>query len=186
MSFEAYRLHHQSLLKEAAALAAPVGGDWSAPILERASKLAGIARPTPGLTAASTLAILASGVAALLESSDVDVVGPGSDPASPSLARPSKLGLSSNVPVFFSSTFSDTQRERAALHKLVFPAARKICAALGLSFLPVDLRWGVREVSINEHSVTQICLDEIEKAWQCSGGGRRMWFVGLLGDKVSR
>ena len=51
---------------------------------------------------------------------------------------------SRDVLLFLSSTFTDHHEERTRLHGDVFPYLRKLCLTLGLHFMPVDMRWGVR------------------------------------------
>ena len=51
---------------------------------------------------------------------------------------------SRDVLLFLSSTFTDHHEERTRLHGDVFPYLRKLCRTLGLHFMPVDMRWGVR------------------------------------------
>lgn len=44
--------------------------------------------------------------------------------------------------VFFSSPFGGMERERDLLTKLYFPELRVMCEQAGLTFVPIDLRWG--------------------------------------------
>ena len=46
---------------------------------------------------------------------------------------------------FLSSTFSDFEAERKALHEKVWPELEEHCKAHGASFEVVDLRWGILE-----------------------------------------
>lgn len=46
------------------------------------------------------------------------------------------------IRVFLSSTFRDMQHERDHLVNDVFPVIQRHCAALGISFEVIDLRWG--------------------------------------------
>ena len=189
VSFQDYLQHHQRLLEAAAAFASSTEGggtgdalpsspsespskvgSWSVPLLARAAVLSGTPRPVSGLTSLATLAAL-RGPSFLLS-------------PDPSASASAATHPGSEVRLFLSSTFTDTQCERTALHQRVFPVGRKLCEALGLRFMPVDMRWGIREASTNDHSTSDICMAEIERAWLGSGGGKRMWFVGLLGDKV--
>jgi nephrocystin-3 len=50
--------------------------------------------------------------------------------------------LSANS-VFFSSPFGGMEKEREILTKQYFPELRVLCEQNGLSFVPIDLRWGV-------------------------------------------
>ncbi len=79
------------------------------------------------------------------------------------------------IRVFISSTFRDMQEERDELIKQVFPRLRKLCDERGVSFVDVDLRWGVTEEEAAEGQVLPICLAEIERC--------RPFFLGLLGER---
>ncbi len=86
------------------------------------------------------------------------------------------MGLASRtVRVFVSSTFRDMQEEREQLVKHVFPALRRICAQRGVTFVDVDLRWGVTSEQAADGRVLPICLDEIDRC--------RPFFIGLIGQR---
>jgi tetratricopeptide (TPR) repeat protein len=88
------------------------------------------------------------------------------------------LGLETSprqIRVFVSSTFADMHAERDELVKRVFPAVRELCDARGVSFIEVDLRWGVTDKQVAEGEMLGICLSEID---QC-----RPYFIGLLGER---
>lgn len=79
------------------------------------------------------------------------------------------------IRVFVSSTFRDMQAERDELIKQVFPKLRKLCDQRGVSFVDVDLRWGITEEEAAKGEVLPICLAEIERC--------RPFFIGLLGER---
>lgn len=82
--------------------------------------------------------------------------------------------------LFLSSTFSDFQHERRALHKRVFPVLDEHARAHGARFEVVDLRWGIsREAQDNNHTLS-ICLGEIAR---CQRIGLPPNFAVLLGDR---
>jgi len=66
--------------------------------------------------------------------------------------------------VFISSTFNDFRLERAVLQKFIFPEIRKKAHEKGISFLPIDLRWGVPEEAQVDHRTMEICLSEVERS----------------------
>jgi nephrocystin-3 len=79
------------------------------------------------------------------------------------------------VRVFVSSTFRDMQLERDQLVKKIFPQLRQLCEERAVSFVEVDLRWGITDQEASEGKVLPLCLAEIERC--------RPWFVGLLGER---
>jgi len=79
------------------------------------------------------------------------------------------------IRVFISSTFRDMQSERDVLMKFVFPELRKLCAERGVSFVEVDLRWGISEEQAQRGEVLPICLAEIDRC--------RPFFIGLLAER---
>jgi hypothetical protein len=66
--------------------------------------------------------------------------------------------------IFISSTFNDFRLERAVLQKFIFPKVKKEAYKKGISFLPIDLRWGVSEEAQVDHRTMDICLSEVERA----------------------
>jgi len=77
--------------------------------------------------------------------------------------------------VFVSSTFVDMQVERDVLVKHVFPEIRALCAQRGITFVDIDLRWGITSEAAADDGVLPICLAEIERC--------RPFFIGLLGER---
>ena len=66
--------------------------------------------------------------------------------------------------VFISSTFNDFRLERAVLQKYVFPKIKKEAHKKGISFLPIDLRWGVPEEAQIDQRTMDICLNEVKRS----------------------
>lgn len=72
-------------------------------------------------------------------------------------------------PVFISSTFRDMQAERDYLHQVVFPILEERLAKRYHHLEPIDLRWGVDTLSLDEQIqketlVLKVCLNEIERS----------------------
>ncbi len=63
--------------------------------------------------------------------------------------------------LFISSTFNDFRGERKALQKVVFPEIKDYCADKGLSFQPIDLRWGVSNEAQLDQKALDLCLNEV-------------------------
>lgn len=86
----------------------------------------------------------------------------------------------SMVRIFTSSTFVDTKDWRNELMKDVYPFFQELLAILGLDFRIVDMRWGVRESTGNDHGTSDLCFSEIYKCHELSLGPS---FVTFLGDR---
>ncbi len=84
------------------------------------------------------------------------------------------------IRLFVSSTFVDFQREREILQQEVFPALQRLCHARGVSFQPVDLRWGIGPEAAHEQQTLRICLDEVKR---CAQTSLRPYFLVLTGDR---
>lgn len=82
--------------------------------------------------------------------------------------------------IFISSTFSDYAEERTILHKSVFPKLSEIAARNGMTFEPVDLRWGIPEAAQSAHSTLDVCLEEIRR---CKELSPKPNFVVMLGNR---
>ncbi len=72
-------------------------------------------------------------------------------------------------PVFLSSTFRDMHAERDFLREVVFPDLEEQLRDRRHHLEPIDLRWGVETVSLDdEHEkellVLKVCLAEIERS----------------------
>lgn len=83
--------------------------------------------------------------------------------------------------LFISSTFTDTKAERNYFMAEAFPELYKYCENKGIEFSVVDMRWGIRDSSTNDHLTTEICLSEIEKCKQVSIDAP--WFIYLSCQK---
>jgi len=81
--------------------------------------------------------------------------------------------------LFISSTFSDLEEERNALHRDVFPKLQRLCASKGARFQAIDLRWGVSDEAGLDQRTMPLCLDEIER---CQKADRPNFLI-LLGDR---
>ncbi len=66
--------------------------------------------------------------------------------------------------------YSDTRHERNALMEKVYPGLKTFCQARGYDFQVVDMRWGVREESTNDHMTTDLCLQELQACKKLSTG----------------
>ena len=83
-------------------------------------------------------------------------------------------------PVFITSTFRDMHAERDHLHNFVFPALKERLCERYHHLEPIDLRWGVETVGVDEQHakemlVLKVCLNEIERS--------RPFLIALLGDR---
>lgn len=88
---------------------------------------------------------------------------------------------SRTIRVFLSSTFSDMIPERNALMEHVYPQLKNFCRQqYRLEFQMIDLRWGIREQSHDDHTIIDFCLKEIENCKKVSLGPS---FVVLIGQK---
>ena len=45
----------------------------------------------------------------------------------------------------------------------VYPYLRLLCRQLGLEFGTVDMRWGVREKTSQEHGTGEMCIKEVNR-----------------------
>ena len=82
------------------------------------------------------------------------------------------------VRVFLSSTFRDMNAERSHLVAKVFPQLRSHCAARGVAFTDIDLRWGITEEQARSGHTAEICLAEIERCAEYPP-----FFIGFLGER---
>lgn len=111
---------------------------------------------------------------------------------------------------FISSTFSDFEKEREHLHKVVFPNIDEFCQKnifedpdlkkeieqelqkdpdntvqfnsnhIQLEFQPIDLRWGVNEEAQKDHKTMEICLSEVQR---CVEGYPYPNFMLMIGNR---
>jgi len=83
-------------------------------------------------------------------------------------------------PVFVTSTFRDMHAERDHLRDFVFPELAERLRARRHEIEPIDLRWGVETVSVDDERdkellVLKVCLAEIERS--------RPFLIALVGDR---
>ena len=83
-------------------------------------------------------------------------------------------------PVFITSTFRDMQKERDYLRDKVFPELMEKLRDRRHRLEPIDLRWGVETVSLDEEQskellVLKVCFGEIERS--------RPFLIALIGDR---
>ena len=84
---------------------------------------------------------------------------------------------------FASSTFTDTQRERNLLIKAIVVRSRRRLedsGTQGVSILPLDMRFGVRDENSQEHLTWIICHKELQRCSKLSSG---IFFISLQSDK---
>ncbi|XP_048576749.1 NACHT and WD repeat domain-containing protein 2 isoform X2 [Nematostella vectensis] len=82
------------------------------------------------------------------------------------------------VRIFTSSTFTDTQAERNTLMERVYPKLKEFCQEHGYEFQVVDMRWGVRDASTDDHATTELCLRELKACQKLSTGPNFVTFFG--------
>jgi len=81
------------------------------------------------------------------------------------------------VRIFTSSTFDDLKVERDMLMQRAYPEIRRQCEALNLQFQVVDMRWGIRDESTNDHATSAICMQEIKECQTQSLGPNFVTFL---------
>ncbi len=64
--------------------------------------------------------------------------------------------------------FIDFKAERNILHQKAYPELKEYCCDLDLNLEVVDMRWGLTDDVINDHQVTELCIDEIVACQQVS------------------
>ncbi len=84
------------------------------------------------------------------------------------------------IRLFVSSTFSDQQHERNALHAEVWPKLERYCQQRGFTFQAIDLRWGVPAEAALNHRTMGICFEELKRSQKTSPEPN---FLILLGDR---
>lgn len=80
------------------------------------------------------------------------------------------------IRVFVSSTFSDMDNERKYLMDNVFPQLKEIARRRNVTFVVLDLRWGIPDEDTRNGKVLQICLDAIRDS--------KPFFIGIVGNRV--
>lgn len=84
------------------------------------------------------------------------------------------------VRIFTSSTFKDTEKERNMWMTDAYPKIKLFCQELGYEFQVVDMRWGVRNESVDEHNGTEMCLREVQQCQRLSTGPN---FISMLSHR---
>ena len=74
----------------------------------------------------------------------------------------------------------DTFVERNTLMERVYPRLKSYCQERGYDFQVVDMRWGVRDESTDDHMTTELCMREIRACQKLSTGPN---FIVSLFDK---
>jgi hypothetical protein len=64
----------------------------------------------------------------------------------------------------------DTQVERNMLMENIYPKLKEYCRERGLEFQVVDMRWGVRDESTDDHKTADLCMNEIDNCQRLSLG----------------
>ena len=65
---------------------------------------------------------------------------------------------------------SDTSVERNTLMERVYPRLKSFCQERGYDFQVVDMRWGVRDESTDDHMTTELCMRELRACQRLSTG----------------
>jgi len=83
-------------------------------------------------------------------------------------------------PIFISSTFKDMGAERDYLRQHVFPELEERLRERRCHLEPIDLRWGVETISLDDERskeilVLKVCLGEIERS--------KPFLIALIGDR---
>ncbi|MCR5608643.1 MAG: DUF4062 domain-containing protein, partial [Lachnospiraceae bacterium] len=76
--------------------------------------------------------------------------------------------------IFISSTFREMIDERDAIQQIVFVKIRFWARQLGVSVIPIDLRWGITEDDIEAGKLASQCEEAIEVS--------APFFIGVLGN----
>ena len=92
------------------------------------------------------------------------------------------VGEWTEIRLFLSSTFIDTQAERDKLIKVVIPEINRKMAPSFIRIIPVDLRWGVlAEETKSCCDIQKTCLNQIDN---CRLNVKQTpWFLGLRTDR---
>ena len=67
-------------------------------------------------------------------------------------------------------SFVDTFLERNALMVRAYPRLKSFCQERGYDFQVVDMRWGVRDESTDDHMTTDLCMRELHACQKLSTG----------------
>ena len=64
----------------------------------------------------------------------------------------------------------DTSVERNTLMERVYPRLKSYCQGRGHDFQVVDMGWGVRDESTDDHMTTELCMRELRACQKLSTG----------------
>ena len=81
-----------------------------------------------------------------------------------------KLSLCDGLVIDLFLSFVDTFVERNALMVRVYPRLKSFCQERGYDFQVVDMRWGVRDESTDDHMTTELCMRELRACQKLSTG----------------
>eukprot|EP01038_Epipyxis_sp_PR26KG_P014582 gene14582-19583_t len=82
--------------------------------------------------------------------------------------------------VFFSSTFTDTHKERNILHQNILRCLQIVARPNKIPIMLVDMRWGVKDESTLNHQTWIECFKEIER---CRNESTNLFFISLQSQK---
>lgn len=89
--------------------------------------------------------------------------------------------------ILYKKTYcKDTAVERNLLMETVYPRLKEYCREQhGLEFQVVDMRWGVRDESTDDHKTAELCMQEIDNCQRLSLGPNFVVSGGDLRAKVT-
>ena len=80
-----------------------------------------------------------------------------------------KASVHPRVRVYLSSTYTDMSLEKSLLSLEVFPKVKEYCRErYGIEFQVIDMRWGQRDESTDDHQTATICMEEV-RCWGNAG-----------------
>ena len=79
----------------------------------------------------------------------------------------------------------DTFVERNTLMEKVYPRLKSFCQERGYDFQVVDMRWGVRDESTDDHMTTELCMMELRACQKLSTGPNFIVSPNLLSNIFS-
>ena len=65
----------------------------------------------------------------------------------------------------------------------VYPRLKSYCQERGYDFQVVDMRWGVRDESTDDHMTTELCMRELRACQKLSTGPN--FIVSLISARIS-
>ncbi|XP_072025934.1 LOW QUALITY PROTEIN: uncharacterized protein [Amphiura filiformis] len=87
------------------------------------------------------------------------------------------------IRVYVSSTFLDFEAERTALVAKCYPKLRSLCRQRGYEFQVCDMRWGICDTMLDDHSFHKLCLQQLQS---CQTMSKCVNFVSFLGHHYGR